>query len=197
MPSSNAMSPNSKLHRKAVFLDRDGTLNEEIGYLHRAEDWRWLPGAKEAIGRLKNAGWLVVIVTNQAGIGRGYYTGQELQALHDFVQQDLAAAGAGVDAIYHCPHHPDAGCACRKPGAGLFEQAARELDIDLAASVVVGDKYSDVLPGRRLGCRAILVLTGYGRSELAVARAAGFEPDGVCADLAAAADWIVEQEAEP
>ena len=176
---------------RAVFLDRDGTLNEETGYLHRIEDFRWLPGAIDAVRALKRNGWRVVLITNQAGIGRGYYTEQDLAALHDHLEAALAHAGAGLDAVYYCPHHPEAGCRCRKPGALLYEQAARDLDIDFAASYAVGDKLADLIPARRLGCRTILVQTGYGRQELARARAEGFPIDWVADDLAAAAAWII------
>lgn len=179
--------------RRAVFLDRDGTLNEERGYLYRIDDFRWLPGAIDAIRDLRRGGWRVVVVTNQAGVGRGYYTEADVAALHAHLQAGLAEAGAAADAIYYCPHPPGAGCRCRKPDTGLFEQAAGDLDLDLGACVAVGDKLSDLLPGLRLGCRTVMVLTGYGPSELAKAAAAGARVDHVAADLRGAADWILAQ----
>lgn len=151
----------------AVFLDRDGTLNVEKNYLHRIEDWEWIPGAVEAIRRLNAAGYTVVVVTNQAGIARGLYGEAEVAALHDFVYRDLARRGARVDAFYHCPHHPDHGsaCDCRKPAPGMILQAAAELGLDLGRSWLVGDKVSDVEAARAAGVRPILVRTGYGASE--------------------------------
>jgi D-glycero-D-manno-heptose 1,7-bisphosphate phosphatase len=175
----------------AVFLDRDGTINEEVNYLSKPEDFRLLPGAALAIRLLKEKGWLVVVITNQSGVARAYYTEGDVAAMHARLRADLAQAGTGVDAIYYCPHQPDDACACRKPGTLLFEQAAHDFDIDLAASYVVGDKQSDLLPGKRLGCGTILVLTGYGRSELAMAGRQGFQPDYIAADLYQAAQWIL------
>ena len=176
---------------KAVFLDRDGTLNEEIGYLHRVEDFRWLPGAVDAVRALKQTGWAIVVITNQAGVGRGYYTEREVAELHDHLGAELAQAGTGIDAIYYCPHHPDAGCQCRKPGTLLYERAARELDIDLSASFAVGDRLTDLIPARRLGCHTVLVQTGYGQAELARAEMEGFHVDHVAPNLGEASEWII------
>lgn len=176
---------------RAVFLDRDGTINEEVNYLSQPEDFRLLPGAAVAIRLLRERGWRVIVISNQSGVARGYYTEGDVAAIHARLRADLAQAGTGVDAIYYCPHHPDAACGCRKPGTLLFEQAARDCDLDLAASYVVGDKQSDLLPGKRLGCATILVLTGYGRHELALAGRQGCQPDYVAADLYQAAQWIL------
>ena len=178
---------------RAVFLDRDGTINEEVNYLRQPEDFRLLPGAALAIRLLREQGWLVIVITNQSGVARGYYTEGDVAAMHARLRADLAQAGSAVDAIYYCPHHPDAACACRKPGTLLFEQAARDFDLDLAASYVVGDKQSDLLPGQRLGCGTVLVLTGYGRRELALADQQGWQPDYVAADLYQAAQWICSE----
>lgn len=155
--------------RTAVFLDRDGTLNFEKNYLYRFEDWEWIPGAIEAIRRINAMGHVAVVITNQAGIARGYYGEPELQALHSQVDHLLAEEGARIDAYYHCPHHPEHGavrdCACRKPEPGLLLQAQRDLDIDLSASWLIGDKASDIEAGIRVGAEPILVLTGYGGNE--------------------------------
>lgn len=179
---------------KAVFLDRDGTINEEVNYLGSPEGWRLLPRAGEAIHQLNVRGWQVVLITNQSGVGRGYYTEQDVQAVHERMDADLARAGARLDGIYYCPHHPDAGCDCRKPHTLLFEQAARELNIDLTRSYAVGDKLSDLEPGRRLGCRTVLVLTGHGRDHLALARQHGAHIDYVADDLYRAVEWIKSRE---
>ena len=158
--------------RKAVFLDRDGTINEECGYLHRIEDCRFIEGVLTAVARLNDAGYLVVVVTNQSGIARGYYGAAELNELHRYMSEVLAAAGARVDAWYHCPHHPehsgaDADCNCRKPFPGMLLQAAADLDIDLAGSWMIGDKIADVDAGHAAGCRSLLVATGYGLATAA------------------------------
>lgn len=180
--------------RRAVFIDRDGTLNEESGYLHRAEDCRFIPGAIDAVARLNAAGFLVVVVTNQSGIARGYYTEDDLERLHAYMATRLAAGGARIDGWYFCPHHPDflsadADCACRKPLPGMLQQAAHELEIDLASSWMVGDKLADVEAGRAAGCTPILVLTGYGAAEAAVV-----DPRvTVCSDLYAAATHIIAE----
>jgi D,D-heptose 1,7-bisphosphate phosphatase len=182
------------LSRKAIFLDRDGTINEEVNYLGKLEDLRLLPGANSAIRLLKAHDWLVVLITNQSGVGRGYYTAQDVAAIHERLRIDLAQAGATLDGIYYCPHHPDDDCDCRKPKMLLFQQAMHDLDIDLSASYTIGDKVSDLVPGKRLGCRTILVLTGHGRDHLEIARQQGFQPDHIANDLYQAAEWVIRHE---
>lgn len=156
------------LRRRAVFLDRDGTLNVEKQYLFRVEDWEWIPGAVEALRMLTDLGFTLVVVTNQAGIARGYYSDVDVQRLHDFVADDLASQGLSIAAFYHCPHHPEFGevrqCACRKPGAGMLLSAAADLDIDLSQSWMIGDKLIDVEAGRKASTKTILVRTGYGKN---------------------------------
>jgi histidinol-phosphate phosphatase family protein len=180
--------------RRAIFLDRDGTINEEVNYLGRVEDLRWIARAAQAIRLLRDHGWLVVLVTNQSGVGRGYFTEQAVAAIHRQLAADLAAAGTALDGVYCCPHHPAANCACRKPKTLLFERAARDLNIDLAASYAVGDKISDLLPGQRLGSRTVLVLTGHGRQHRELAGQSGLQIDYVAPDLFAAAEWIIAHE---
>jgi D-glycero-D-manno-heptose 1,7-bisphosphate phosphatase len=180
---------------KAVFLDRDGTINVEVEYLSQVEDFQFIPGVPWALKCLKNAGFLLVVVTNQSGIGRGYYDEAALHTLHRHMHEDLAAYGASIDACYFCPHHPEHGtgqyrteCGCRKPLPGMLQQAALDLDIDLAASFMIGDKLADVEAGSAAGCTPMLVLTGYGSAE------AGRLPEGVEAypDLLAAAEAILK-----
>jgi len=182
---------------RAVFLDRDGTINVEVEYLSRVEDFQFIPGAPLALKRLKDAGFLLIVVTNQSGIGRGYYDENALKAVHDHMHAELAAFGAGVDACYFCPHHPKHAsgeylkeCDCRKPLPGMLLQAARELDIDLAASFMIGDKLADIEAGLKAGCTPLLVLTGYGSSQVDEL------PEGVLAytDLQLAADAILSAE---
>jgi D-glycero-D-manno-heptose 1,7-bisphosphate phosphatase len=180
--------------RPAVFLDRDGTLNEDRGYVGFSKDLVWLPGAIEAVRRLNQAGFVVIVVTNQAGVARGYYAEADVVALHEHMDRDLAAGGARVDAWYYSPYHI-AGIvpayaiehADRKPGTGMFERAIQEHSVDPSVSYVVGDKVSDLVPGRSLGMTTVLVRTGYGRESEPAAPA-----DMVADDLAAAVELILE-----
>lgn len=160
------------LLRRAVFLDRDGTINVEKEYLHRPEDFEFIPGAPQAIRLLNDAGFCVVVVTNQSGVARGYYDEAAVERLHRYMDDELACFGARVDAYYFCPHHPGHGsgiykreCACRKPLPGMLVQAAADLTIDLTESWIIGDKLADVEAGLRAGCRPLLVRTGYGADE--------------------------------
>lgn len=152
------------MSNKAVFLDRDGTINVDKGYVHHIEDWEWIPGAIESIAALNHAGYLVIVVTNQAGIARGYYTDKEVAALHEWMNRELVKHGARIDGFYYCPHHPEFSdeCKCRKPLPGLLLQAKRDLDVDFANSWLIGDKHSDVQAGLAAGVKPILVMTGYG-----------------------------------
>lgn len=162
----------SEITKRAVFIDRDGTINVEKEYLHRPDEFEFIPGAPEAIRLLGEAGFLVVVVTNQSGVARGYYKEEDVRALHRYMDDLLERQGARVDAYYFCPHHPDNGageyrieCTCRKPLPGMLLQAASDLEIDLSSSWMIGDKGVDVEAGLAAGCRAGLVLTGYGESE--------------------------------
>ncbi|MEK7216908.1 MAG: HAD family hydrolase, partial [Chloroflexota bacterium] len=141
----------SPLGRQAVFLDRDGTLSRYMEYCCHPEEFELLPGAAEAIRRLNDAGMTVVVATNQSAIGRGWLTPETLAQIHEKMRRQLEQAGARVDAIYVCPHHPDDGCACRKPNTGMLEQASRELGVSLEASYVIGDRLLDVRMGRAAG----------------------------------------------
>ena len=144
--------------RPALFLDRDGVLNEDRGYVHRWEDFRWIAGAREAVAAFNSRGWWVFVVTNQSGVGRGYYSEDDVHALHARMIEDLAAMGARIDAFYHCPHHPEGtvaqftrSCDCRKPAPGMILRAIRELGIDPAASILIGDSERDIEAGRAAG----------------------------------------------
>jgi D-glycero-D-manno-heptose 1,7-bisphosphate phosphatase len=182
------------LSNRAVFLDRDGVINEEVSYLRRPEDFRLIPRAAAAIRLLREHGWRVIVVTNQSGVARGYYKDADVAAIHERMRRELARGKTRVDAIYFCPHHPDDGCDCRKPKTLLFERAAADLHLDLTASYFVGDKLTDLLPGETLGGHTILVLTGYGQQERELARQRGFQPDYVADNLYGAARWIVDQD---
>jgi len=178
--------------RRAVFLDRDGTIVDDPspGFLHEPGRVRLLPGAAEAIHRLNEAGWLVVTVSNQSGIARGLYDEAAFAAVQRRLGELLAAHGAHLDATYYCPHHLEitGPCECRKPGVKLFRDAQTALGIDLARSYWVGDRLSDVEPARTLGGRGLLVATGHGAAHRAQARALGVP---VVPDLAAAVDAIL------
>jgi len=174
----------------AVFLDRDGTIVEDPGFLHEPEKVTLLPGAAEAIRRLNEAGYRVVIVTNQSGIARGRYTVADYEAVQRRLGELLAAKGARIDAAYFCPHHPllSGPCECRKPGLKLFRDAQAAFDIDFSRSWWVGDRLSDVQPARLLGGEGILVATGEGNLQQGQARALGVM---LVADLASAVEKIL------
>ena len=146
--------------KPAAFLDRDGVLNVDHGYVHRIEDWEWRAGAIEAIRWLNGQGYAVVVITNQSGVGRGLYAEQDVEYLHDFVRNDIAKHGATVDAFYYCPHAPDAGCDCRKPLPGLITRAARDLNLDLSRSFLIGDKPSDLEAAANAGIQGFLYQGG-------------------------------------
>ena len=157
-------SPPESSPRPALFLDRDGVLNEDQGFVHKWEDFRWIAGARETVAAFNRAGWLVIVVTNQSGVGRGYYTEADMHVLHAHMQADLAAAGARIDAFYHAPQHPDSPSAAyrhpdpplRKPNPGMILQALSDWPIDREASLLVGDKASDLEAASRAGVRAVL-----------------------------------------
>lgn len=185
--------------RAALFIDRDGTLTEEVGYVNHPTRLRLLPRSADAIRRLNGAGIAAVVVTNQAGIARGYFSAEVLDAVNAEMVKQLKQAGAHLDGIYVCPHHPTEGappwradCDCRKPKPGLLHRAAADLGLDLTASTVVGDRPSDLVVARAVGAQAVLVLTGYGLGEWEFCRAAmPVQPDHVVADLLEAAEWTI------
>ena len=189
-------------NKPAVFLDRDGTINEQMGYINHISRFHILPGAAEAIARLNRLEVPVVVVSNQSGLARGYFPEELLVAVHEKMIRLLADKGAHIDGLYWCPHHPDAkverfkkkNCGCRKPGTGLLEQAAGELNLDLKSSFMVGDRWSDLKCGKQAGAQSILVLTGYGRGDLQyIGPDQELQPAYVAEDLPAAVDWISKQ----
>lgn len=185
--------PESATGRRAVFLDRDGTIIDDPGFLHEPGKVRLLPGAAEAIARLNRSGWLVVTITNQSGIARGMYDATAYAAVQRRLAELLAARDARLDGAYFCPHHPEISgpCECRKPGVRLFREAATALGIDLRRSYWIGDRLSDVAPARGLAGpdRGILVATGHGAAHRAQAQALGVT---VAPDLEAAVGRIVQ-----
>lgn len=180
--------------RAAVFLDRDGTIAEEVGYLNHISRFRMFPFVGAALRRLNDAGYPVIVVSNQSGVARGYFPESLLQEVTRRMTEQLSAAGAKVDAVCYCPHAPSENCSCRKPKAGMLERAAQEHAIELQRSFVVGDRYIDVELARNAQARGILVRTGYGEGELAWHAAKWpSPPDFVANDLAQAVDWILRQ----
>ncbi|MFZ5812747.1 MAG: D-glycero-beta-D-manno-heptose 1,7-bisphosphate 7-phosphatase [Thermodesulfobacteriota bacterium] len=194
MDTDTAAPSTMEKTRRAVFLDRDGVLNEDRNYLWKPEDFVLLPGAVEALSRLQAAGFLLVVVTNQSGIARGFYTEQDYQNLTAYMRGLLEGYGIRLAGVYHCPHHPMHGkgpyrvsCGCRKPQPGLILRAGEELGIDVRRSFLVGDKQSDMEAGRTAGVgRCILVKTGHvlGKKDIAAA-------DICLNDLREASDWII------
>jgi D-glycero-D-manno-heptose 1,7-bisphosphate phosphatase len=187
--------------KRAVFLDRDGTLSRDIGYPADSSQVHIYPFVFDAVRRIRRAGLSPVVITNQSGVGRGFFTEADLRTLHRELAAAFAKRRARLDGIFHCPHYsPDApaaeesGCACRKPHPELGLRAAAALGLELPGSYMVGDKPADVLFGVAVGAIPILVLTGYGRTSLRELEAGPVRPAHVAPDLAAAVDWIVARE---
>ncbi len=191
----------SNTPRPAVFLDRDGTINEQMGYINHTCRFHLLPGAAEAIKRLNDAGIPVVVISNQSGLARGYFPEELLLAVHEKMKRLLAEQGAHVDGIYYCPHHPEAkkkefreACSCRKPKPGLILQAAEEMNLAPEQSFVVGDRWSDIKTAANCGARSILVRTGYGRGdEQYIGPHQEIQPDYKAEDLLEAVEWILKK----
>ena len=178
--------------RRVAFLDRDGTLAEEVGYLNHLSRFHLFPFAAEAVRRLNQAGLAVVVVTNQSGATRGFFPEDLIRQVHEHMVAELAAAGARIDAVYYCPHTRDADCGCRKPRPGMLDRASREHGLALEGSFVVSDRYADVQMAQAIGCRGILVLTGYGRGEYEWNRQRWpRQPDWIAENLLAATDAIL------
>ena len=186
--------------KRAVFIDRDGTIAEEVGYINHVSRFRLFQYAASAIKLLNTSGWLAIVITNQAGVARGYFSEDTIQHVHAAMTKELESAGARLDAIYYCAHHPTAGespyrldCDCRKPKPGLITRAAQHFDIDLRTSWMVGDRYSDVELARNAGVRSAFLMSGYGRGEWEHQRKNWTQqPDWVAEDLLEAVDHIVK-----
>ncbi|MFZ1761313.1 MAG: lipopolysaccharide heptosyltransferase II [Nitrospira sp.] len=175
-----------------VFLDRDGTLNVDTGYVKSPDDFTVLPGVGAALARLKQAGARLVVVTNQSGLGRGYFSSRDLEAIHSKLRLVLAEDGVTLDGLYFCPHHPDDHCNCRKPARGMIDRAHAELKVDLSRAYVIGDSIRDVELAKQVGARSLLVMTGpSGAEALADLMARDLSPDYVAEGLSQAVDWIV------
>ncbi|MFC1637461.1 D-glycero-beta-D-manno-heptose 1,7-bisphosphate 7-phosphatase [Candidatus Margulisiibacteriota bacterium] len=182
---------------KAVFLDRDGTIVEDVGYMNSPKQLEFIPGSIKAIKKLNEAGYKVVVITNQAGVARGLITEDMLQTIDKTLHKWILSGGAHLDGIYYCPHHPDHGvypykqvCECRKPHPGLIKRAHRDLDIDPAQSFMIGDKATDVEAGKRAGTKTVFVRSGRGQAE---EKKINGKPDHITENLAEAVDWLLKK----
>ena len=191
-----------KKYTTAVFLDRDGTINEEVGYLDSIGKLKLFANTAEAIKMINESGMKAVVITNQSGIARGYFSEEFVETVHARIQKILKAKGAFIDAFYYCPHHPTEGsgiyqqsCACRKPEAGLLIAAAQNMDIDLTRSYVVGDMVKDIQVASKVGAKGLLVKTGYGentiRKDFAAGSAETCRPCYIAEDILDAVKWIM------
>jgi D-glycero-D-manno-heptose 1,7-bisphosphate phosphatase len=175
-------------------VDRDGTLIEEVGYLNHISRFRMFPFVPQAIHLLNQAGLPVIVISNQSGVGRGYFPETFVKTIHELMGEQLGAEGARIDGFYYCPHASADGCDCRKPKTGMLDRAARELSLDLARSFMVGDRYVDMELAHRVGARGVFVRTGYGEGELAW-HGTNWprQPHYIANDLTEATDWILRQ----
>ena len=190
---TNESNQTHLLEGYTIFVDRDGTLNPDPGYIRSPEQFELFPGVPQAIARVKQAGARVIMVTNQSGIARGFLSTADLDAIHAKLERLLGEADVSLDAIYFCPHHPDEACGCRKPNTGLIDQAVREMQIDLARSYVIGDHVRDLELAKSVGARSILVTTGViGPEQVEALIASGTVPDGIAPSFAEAMDWLLE-----
>ena len=189
--------------KRAIFLDRDGTINEEVGYIEHLDRLRIIPEAYEAIRLINLSGFIAVVITNQAGIAKGLFNEDFVIKTNERLQEFLGQKGAAIDAFYFCPHHPTEGvppyrmvCDCRKPAPGLFYQAARDMAIDLAASYMIGDRYRDMEAAHRAGVKGVLVKTGYGADVLENIgpdqETPEARPDHIAENILKAVHWILE-----
>jgi D-glycero-D-manno-heptose 1,7-bisphosphate phosphatase len=186
------------VHR-AIFMDRDGTLNEEVGYITDPAQFRLFDFAADAVRRVNEAGWRAIVLTNQSGIARGYFTEEFLRGIHRSMEETLRLQDARLDAIYYCAHHPEFGaapfrrdCACRKPKPGLIEQAVKDFALDPTECFVIGDRYRDVEMGHSARARSVMVMTGHGRDEYeAESGRWPRQPEFVAENLLDAVKWIL------
>ncbi|MGD8227546.1 MAG: HAD family hydrolase [Desulfobacteraceae bacterium] len=190
------------MKKPAVFIDRDGTINEQLGYINHLSRFVILPGVPEAVRLLNKNGWWAIIVSNQGGVARGYYPMELIDEIHDFLKSSLKQQGAIIDGIFFCPHHPagvlpeySSTCGCRKPETGLIDKAREAFDIDMSKSYVVGDRHVDIELASRLNLKGVLVKTGYGLGEMEyIIPEKRLKPHHVAEDLLDAVKWILNEE---
>ncbi len=190
------------MSQPAVFLDRDGTINEQMGYVNHPSRFVLLPGAALGIRRLNESGFLAIVVSNQSGVARGYFSIDLVHEVHELMQKELASRGAFLDGVFFCPHYPGGEvaeyaveCGCRKPKPGMIIEAESRFHIDMSRSYVVGDRFSDLELAASRGLTGVLVETGYGLGEcLYVLPGKSIQPGHIAHDLEAAVQWILERE---
>ena len=178
------------MKNKAVFIDRDGTINVNVEYLDNPDNFKMYPRVAEGIKLLQNNDFKIIVITNQSGIARGYFSEKTLEKIHQKMKNELSKKGASIDALYYCPHHPDDDCNCRKPKTGLFERAIRDFDIDLNNSYIIGDRMIDVEAGHKIGLKTILVPE---KKELVKREMneSDINPDFMCDDFYSGVKWII------
>src|SRR5262245_28293659 len=175
----------------AIFMDRDGTVSEEVGYMYDVNLYKPFPWAGTAIRKINESGMKAILITNQSGVERGYFPESQVHEVHDILRAELARHNAKLDAVYYCPHHPETGCDCRKPRPGMLFRAEKELEIDLSTSYVIGDRYLDVGLAYAGGARSVLVMTGNGRAELEKYKDLSQQPHFVAENLLEAVESII------
>ena len=176
---------------KAVFIDRDGTINKNVEYLDNPNEFQMYPGVAEGIKTLKDSGFKIIVITNQSGIARGFFTEDTLIQIHDRMKQELSEKGATIDAIYYCPHHPNDNCSCRKPKTYLFEKAIKDFDIDTSQSFVIGDRMLDVEAGNKIGCKTILIPERKEQVKKEMEESE-IEPDFIGNNFESGVEWILK-----
>ena len=188
---------------KTVFLDRDGVINRNppnMGYVRRWSEFSFIPNARKAIRELTQNGYRIIVVTNQAGIGRGLFSEENLTDIHSRMVSEIVEAGGRIDAVYYCPHHPNAGCECRKPKPGMLTRAGREHNIELSSTYLIGDSKTDIEAGHRAGTQTLLVLTGLGQESYhhyintkpgGRADQNGYRPEKIFTNLYTATRWLI------
>ncbi|MFH1613320.1 MAG: HAD family hydrolase [bacterium] len=176
------------LKQKAIFLDRDGTLIVEKQYLSDLKKLRFIKGSKKAISIFKKNNFLCFVISNQSGINRGFLTELTLEKIHSEIKKRLLKEKTFLDGIYYCPHHPNENCLCRKPNTGLIKKICKKFNISFKNSFIIGDKASDIELGEKIGCKTILVLTGYGKKNMGKTK-----PNYIASNLLEAAQWIIKK----
>ena len=191
---------------KTVFLDRDGVINRNppnMGYVRRWSEFNFIPNAKKAIRELTENGYRIVVVTNQSGIGRGLFSEESLTNTHSRMLAEISKAGGTIDAVYYCPHHPEAGCECRKPKPGMLIRAKREHNIKLSSAYLIGDTVTDIQAGQRAGTKTFLVLTGLGQESYhhymnikpcEHTDTEGYYPEKIFTNLYSATRWLIKND---
>ena len=176
---------------RAVFIDRDGTINANIGYINNLKDFKIYNGVAEGIKLLNQDGFKVIIITNQSGLARGFFTEEMLEKIHNKMKREISEKGATVDAIYYCPHHPDVKCSCRKPRTGLLEKAVKDFDVDIDESFIIGDRMLDIEAGQGIGCKTVLVPENKEKVAIEM-QESNVKPDIICDDFYSGAEWITK-----